>query len=158
MDMQPGKRNLVRYGKPLIFLLFAVWLWTLPTSSWAKPPLSEETEVSLEEVVGTFDEDGTLHNETEKAYSLPDIGIFTAFFPDSGDLATGLSIELYDRRYRRGLLSLFKYDLQVSEQRLGISIGRKLIPVIDFTVGVSISRDFDRDETTAGISFSIVKF
>lgn len=115
-------------------------------------------EPSVEDAIGDFDNDGVLHNPTEKTYRLPDMGAFVAYFPATGDVATGLSVELYDRRHRRGMFNWFKYDLFISEQRLGIAIGRKIFPVVDITISVVYSRDFDRDEDVWGFSASLIKF
>lgn len=108
--------------------------------------------------LGTFTEDGVLHNQTEKTYRLPDMGVFVGFFPERGDLASGLLVELHDRRHRRGLLNWFKLDATFSDQRVGIAIGRKLIPVIDVSVSVIFSRDFERDEYAWGLSMGLIKF
>jgi hypothetical protein len=110
-------------------------------------------------VIGDFEEKSeVLHNPAEKTYYLPDIGAFAAYFPSTGDLATGLSIELHDKRHRRGFLNKFKYDIFISEQRYGLAIGKKIFPVIDVTLSAVFSRDLDRDENTWGFSLSLVKF
>jgi hypothetical protein len=138
----------------LSFVLLCVLCFaSVPTSSYA-----QREEPSVEDVIGNFDDNDVLHNATEKTYRLPDIGAFAAYFPESGDLATGISVELHDRRHRRGLLNWFKYDLFISEQRLGVAIGRKFIPVLDVTISAVYSRDFDRDENVWGFSFGLIKF
>lgn len=142
-------------------LLCGLFFVSLATSSLAQSHNdfdSPNGEPTVEEVIGRFDKNEVLHNEAEKAYSLPDIGAFAAYFPATGDLATGISIELHDRRYRRGLLNWFKYDLFISEQRLGLALGRKLIPVVDVTFSAVYSRDFDRNEDVWGFSFGLIKF
>lgn len=118
----------------------------------------DERTVTVEEVIGHFDEDEKLHNATEKTYKLPDLGAFVAYFPGTGDLATGLSIELHDKQHRRGMLNWFKYDLFLSDQRVGLAFGRKIFPVIDITISAVYSRDFERNEDVWGFSLSLVDF
>lgn len=129
---------------------------------WKRPLEADEIlephALTVENAIGEFDENDVLHNDTEPAYTLPDIGAFVTYYPETGDLATGISVELHDRRNRRGLLNWFKWDLQISEQRLGLAIGRKVIPVIDITVSAVWSRDFDLHENMWGLSFGLVKF
>lgn len=122
------------------------------------PEVHRDDEPIVESVIGSFDEADRLHNQTEKTYKLPDIGVFAAYFPETGDLATGLSVELYDRKHRRGLINWFKWDLMVSEQRLGLAMGRKIFPVIDVTLSLVYSRDFDRHQEAWGFSVGLVKF
>lgn len=158
-----GGTSLVRSRRRAFVLLSLLLLVSPLTSSWAQPNDSPHGEIvdagpSVEDVIGTFDDKDVLHNEAEKVYNLPDIGAFAAYFPETGSLATGISVELYDRRHRRGLLNWFKYDLFISEQRMGIALGRKVIPVIDITVSAVWSRDFDRDENMWGFSLGLVKF
>lgn len=121
-------------------------------------PHGQVHEIKVEDVIGDFDEDEFLSNDTEDAYRLPDIGVFTGYFPSTDSLTTGIVVELHDRKHRQGLLNWFKVDALLSEQRLGISIGRKLIPVVDITMGIVISRDFQRDEYSLGFALSMIKF
>jgi len=140
-------------------LLCALSFSACVTSSGAQsPPPEFDLDKAVEESLGTFDEKGRLHNETEKAYALPDIGAFFGFYPESGDLATGLTFELYDKKWKRGFLNKFKYDLFISEQRMGFGIGRKVVPVIDITVSAVFSRNFETNDWEWGLSFGLVKF
>jgi hypothetical protein len=108
-------------------------------------------------VIGTFDAAGRLHNPTEKTWKLPDIGLFAGAFP-GGKLASGMVVEVHDRTHRHGVLNWFKVDAVVAEQRLGIMVGRKLFPVIDLTVGLIFSRDFETDQFRVGLGVSLIKF
>lgn len=101
--------------------------------------------------LGNFDNNGVLHNKAERAYRLPDIGAFLAVYPKPGDLALGLSLELFDEND-------WKIDFVVSEQRLGFSLGRKIFPVIDITVAGVFSRNFNTNEYQWGLSVGLVKF
>lgn len=137
-------------------ILLTIW-WTSSRASADSTPATPSTS-DVAAVIGSFDGKGKLSNPTEKTYRLPDIGVYAAYYPTHGDLATGMSVELYDRRNRRGLFNWFKYDMMVSDHRLGLAIGRKLYPVIDLTVSVVYSRDFQRDEHNWGLSVGLVKF
>ena len=152
-----GRRRLVTTHVPRWVVLFVALFIGLVQPSWAEEE-EEPAPPTVEDILGNFDEDGTLHNETEKTYTLPDMGAFVAYYPATGDLATGLLVELYDEQDRRGLLNWFKYDLHLSEQRLGLALGRKVFPVIDITFSAVYSRDFDRNEDIWGFSVSLVDF
>lgn len=153
-----GARRLAATRRLCLLVLFVVWSIGLTSPSWAQPKPSEEKAPSVEDILGDFDEDEVLHNATEKTYNLPDMGAFAAYFPKTNDLATGISIELHDKQRRRGMLNWFKYDLYISEQRLGLAFGRKIFPVIDITVSAVYSRDFERNEDVWGFSVSLVDF
>ena len=137
-------------------VLFAALSLGLVRSSSADE--SSPAGPSLEDVLGTFDEDGKLHNQTEKTYRLPDMGAFVAYYPGSETLATGILVELHDKKHRPGALNWFKYDLMISEQRLGLALGRKVFPVIDITISAVYSRDFERNDSTWGFALSLIDF
>ena len=143
-------------------LLFVLSYWLLPTHSLAdseaRPPRYEWDDATVEEVIGTFDEEGRLHNETEKTYRLPDIGIFAGYFPKTDSLSTGMSVEIFDRQHRRGLLNKLKWDVVIAEQRLGVSAGWKLVPVIDLNLMIFYTRDYDSDRYVWGLGLGLVKF
>lgn len=142
---------------------FLISFGNCTTVSWANEPLEpptppEWTDESLEETIGKFDEEGRLHNETEKTYRLPAIGVFAGYFPESHDLSTGLSVEISDRYKRHGLFRNVRFDLVVAEQKIGLSAGYVVFPVVDITAMTFFVRDFDRNEYTWGLGFGIIKF
>jgi hypothetical protein len=142
-------------------LAFTLFCWLLPTPSWADteaPPPPELTDSTVEDAIGTFDEEGRLHNETEKTYTLPEIGIFIGYFPKTDSLSTGMSVEIVDRQHRRGALNKFKWDLVIAEQRLGVSAGWKIVPVIDLNLMIFYTRDFNHDRYVWGLGLGLIKF
>lgn len=142
-------------------LLFVLCFGLLSTPSWADDTAASETPPPPgwdESILGSFDEEGRLHNETEKTYSLPDIGVFFGYFPKTDSLSTGMSVELFDRNHRRGVLNKIKWDLVIAEQRLGVSAGFKFIPVLDLTAMVFYTRDYNHDRYVWGLGLGLVKF
>jgi hypothetical protein len=69
-----------------------------------------------------------------------------------------MSVELFDRKHRRGLLNKIKWDLVIAEQRLGVSAGCKFIPVLDLTAMVFYTRDYNHDRYVWGLGLGLVKF
>ncbi len=141
----------------VVALLVSSRLCSADPLPWEKPE-PPENETLIREVLGDFDAEGRLHNSTERVYQFPDIGVWTGYFPSTDDLSAGLSVELHDRSHQRGFINWFKVDALVAEQRLGIAVGRKLVPIIDFTVSIYLTRDFDRDDWTCGLGLGITKF
>lgn len=128
-----------------------------PREAPRNPITAKLVEPTIESTIGHF-EGEKLHNSTEKTYRLPNIGAFASYFPRTRSIASGLLVELYDKKQKRGLFNWFKYDLHVSEQRLGLAVGRKIFDPIDGTASIVYSRDFDRRQHTWGLAFSLVKF
>ena len=136
-----------------ILKAWAIACLLLLTSSTAR----SETP-SVENTIGTFDSSGKLHNPTERTYRFPDVGVFAAYYPKTSSLASGLSVEFMDHSWNRRWWRRSVGALQVSDERLGLALGIKLVPVIDFTVSVVFSRSFRDDVNEWGLSFGVVKF
>lgn len=68
-----------------------------------------------------------------------------------------IGIELFHRR-DRPRLHRWKFELQIAEEELAFGISRIIVPVVNFTVGPYIGRDFKYNETVYGVRFGIFKF
>lgn len=52
----------------------------------------------------------------------------------------------------------WKFELQIAEEELAFGVSRIIVPVVNFTIGPYIGKDFQYNETVYGVRFGIFKF
>ena len=106
------------------------------------PDSTERSEIlsigELEEVLKP-DKDGKATRK-DKIMRFPEISTFTGFDTKKDEFKVGLGIELFHKR-DRPRRHKWKFEAQFGEDYAGIAIGRIVIPVVNFTVGVFYGTD-----------------
>lgn len=144
------------------FLAFLGWTWTSPAIDCRPVPagamcgcgaMEAPEEPSLESSLPDFKEDGSFEESPEDRALRFELDVFTGYLPGPNRIYTGLLWPFYistDRRWRAGL--------QLADDIVGLGVARRVIPVIDVSVGISVVRDVDLHSTFVGGYVSLFKW